>query len=299
MKRLVAMLTVGILVLSFVASLAGALSYRHQQYRTITTARGEVVEVADAGVYRYSLRALVTGGAPWDVVWLGLAIPVLAVAFGLHLRGSLRGTLLFVGMLASFLYKYLLWSFDWAYNPLYLIYVALFSLSLWTLVLVLSDLDGEQLRAAIGPRFPVRTLTTFSFAVGGLLLLKCLGEIVPTILSNTLPPAATGYYTLVDQGLDLGLVTPFCVMTGIFLRKRESLGYVLSTSALMLSLMIGLSVITGEVMLGLSTGHLNAPGIAIFSVFVLGALTLLGTALGNINRQSPSAGPVAQKPRAA
>jgi hypothetical protein len=40
MKRLVATLTIGILVLSFVASLAGALSYRHQQYRTITTARG-------------------------------------------------------------------------------------------------------------------------------------------------------------------------------------------------------------------------------------------------------------------
>ena len=166
-------------------------------------------------------------------------------------------------------------------------------------MLVLSDLDGERLRAAIGPRFPVRTLSAFSFAVGGLLLLKCVGEIVPTILSNTLPPAATGYYTLVDQGLDLGLVTPFCVMTGALLRKRQSLGYVLSTSALMLSLMIGLSVITGEVMLGLSTGHLNAPGIAIFSVFVLGALTLLGTALANINRLSPWAGPVAQKPRAA
>ena len=88
MKRLIATLTIGILVLSFVASLAGALSYRNQQYRTITTARGEVVEVADGGVYRYSLRSLVTGGTPWDVVWLGLAIPILGVAFVLHARGS-------------------------------------------------------------------------------------------------------------------------------------------------------------------------------------------------------------------
>ena len=80
MKRLIATLTIGILVLSFVASLPGALYYRHQQYWTITTARGEVVQVADAGVYRYSLRSLVTSGAPWDVVWLGLVIPALAVA---------------------------------------------------------------------------------------------------------------------------------------------------------------------------------------------------------------------------
>jgi hypothetical protein len=299
MKRLITTLTIGIVMLSFVASLAGALSYRNQQYRTITTARGEVVEVADGGVYRYSLRSLITVGAPWDVVWLGLAIPVLAMAFGLHLRGSVRGTLLFVGVLASFLYKYLLWAFDWAYNPLYLIYVALFSLSLWTLVLVLRDFDGDQIRAAIGPRFPARTLATFSLAVGGLLLLKCLGEIVPTIRSNTLPIAATGYYTLIDQGLDLGLLTPFCVMTGILLLKRETLGYVLSTSALMLLLTIGLSVITGEVMLGLSTGHMNVLGIMIFSLFVVGALALLGTALATINRQRPWAGRVVQKTSAA
>src|SRR5262245_30732981 len=215
MKRLIATLTIGILVLSFVASLPGALSYHNDQFRTITTARGEVVQVAGGGVYRYSLRSLVTSGAPWDIVWLGIAIPILAVTFRLYARGSLRGTLLFVGMLASFLYKYVLWTFDWAYNPLYLIYVVLFSLSLWTLVLVLSDLDRERIPAAIGRRFPVRTLATFSFAVGGLLLLKCLGEIVPTISSNTLPPAATGYYTLVDQALDIGLLTPFCVTAGI------------------------------------------------------------------------------------
>jgi hypothetical protein len=299
MKRLIATLTIGILVLSFVASLAGALSYRHQQYRTITTARGEVVEVADAGAYRYSLRSLVTGGAPWDIVWLGIAIPVLAVALGLHRRGSVRGTLLFVGMLASFLYKSLLWTFDWAYNPFYLMYVALFSLSLWTLMLVLRDLDGEQIRAAIGPRFPVRTLATFSFAVGGLLLLKCLSEIVPTIASNKLPAAAAGYYTLVDQALDLGVLTPFCVMTGILLLTRETLGYVFSTSALLLFLTIGLSVIMGEMMVGLSTGHLNVAGVAVFSLFVVGALALLGTVLANIKRPSPWAGPVAQKPRAA
>jgi hypothetical protein len=299
MRRLVASFTIAIIVLSSVASLAGALSYRNQQYRSITTAREEVVEVADAGVYRYSLRSLVTGGAPWDVVWLGVAIPALAVALGLHMRGSPRGTLVFVGTLASFLYKYLLWTFDWAYNPLYLIYVALFSLSLWTLVLVLSSLDGEQIRTVIGRRFPVRTVATFSFAVGGLLFLKCLSEIVPTIASNRLPAAATGYYTLVDQALDLGVLTPFCVMTGILLLKRESLGYVFSTCALMLSLTIGLSVITGEVMLGLSNGHMNVPGVAVFSLFVVAALLLLGTVLATIDRQSPSAGPVARQPRAA
>jgi hypothetical protein len=290
MKRLITTLTIGILVLSFAASLAGALSFRNQQYRIINTARGEVVEIADGGIYRYSLRSLVTGGAPWDVVWLGFAIPVLAGAFGLYRRGSLRGTLLFVGMLASFLYKYVLWAFDWAYNPFYLIYVGLFSLSLWTLVLVLRDLAGEQIRAAIGPRFPVRTLATFSFAVGGLLLLKCLSEIVPTVTTNTLPAAAAGYYTLVDQALDLGILTPFCIMTGLLLLRREPFAYVFSTTALTLCHTIGLSVITGEVMLGLTNGHLNVPGVIAFSVFVIVALALLAAVLVNVNETDRRSG---------
>lgn len=279
MRRLIATLTIGILVLSFAASLAGVLSYRHQQYRTTTTARGDVVEVADTGVYRYSLRSLVVGGTPWDVAWLGVAIPVLAMALGLYLRGSVRGTLLLVGVLGSFLYKYLLWTFGWAYNPLYLIYVGLFSASLWTLVLLLRSIDREEVRSAIGARFPARTLASFSFAAGGLLLLKCLGEIVPTIGSNALPPAAAGYYTLVDQALDLGVLTPFCILSGILLLKRDPLGYVLAVSAPILFITIGMSVITGEVMLGFSTGDMNVVGVVVFSLFVTGACALLGTAM--------------------
>ncbi len=296
MRRLIVIFTTLIILLSFVASLAGALSYRNGQYRIVTTARGEVVEVADTGVYRYSLRSLVTGAAPWDIVWLGVAIPLLVLASVLQARGSARGTVLFVGAIASFLYKYLLWTFDWAYNQLFLAYVGVFSLSLWTLVLILTNVDPEQIRAAIGPRFPVRTIAAFSFAVAALLLFKCLGEILPTIASNGLPSAATGYYTLVDQALDLGLLTPFCVMTGILLLKRESLGYVLSASSLILFLTIGLSVITGEVMLGLSNGHMNVVGIAVFSLFVIAALALLAAVLASINGTNMGDAAVAPKP---
>ena len=40
-------LAISILALSFVASLAGVLSYRNKEYGTVTTARGDVVEVAE------------------------------------------------------------------------------------------------------------------------------------------------------------------------------------------------------------------------------------------------------------
>ena len=283
MRKLVVICTVLVILLSLVASLAGSLSYGLEHYRTVTTPRGEVVEVADAGIYRYSVRALVTAGTPWDVVRLLVGIPVLLVSFIFHQRGSLRGTVLFVGSLASFLYQYLLWTFDWAFNSLFLVYVALFSLSLWTLVFVLAGIDGAQVRAAIGKRFPVKTVASFSFTLSAMLVLKCLGEILPSVSSTAMPAAATGYYTMVDQALDLGLLAPFGIVAGALLLKRESLGYLLSSSSLILFLSVGLSVIAGEVMLGLSAGRMNVAGIGVFTLFVFVAVALLTRVLTSIS----------------
>lgn len=288
MRKLIAIFTILILLLSLAASLVGALSYGHNDYRSFATARNETVQIQYAGIYRYSLQALVTSGIPWDFVRLLVGIPLLFISFAFDLRGSLRGTVVFIGCLASFLYQYLLWTFDWAYNSLFLIYVALFSLSLWTLVFVIAGVDRVQIQAAIGERFPVKTMAVFSFAVGGLLFLKCLGEIMPSIGSGTMPIAATGYYTLVDQALDLGLLTPFCVLTGVLLLKRNWLGYLLFSSSLIILLSIGLSVIAGEIMLGLSMGRVNIVGVAVFSIFVMAALTLLVRVLVNIKRMTLS-----------
>jgi hypothetical protein len=188
----------------------------------------------------------------------------------------------FIGSLASFLYQYLLWTFGWTYNSLFLVYVVLFSLSLWTLILVLTRTDGAKVREAVGDRFPVRTTAGFSFALGGILLLKCLGEIVPGLGSGVMPAGMVGYYTLVDQALDIGLLTPFCAVVGVLLLRRESLGYLLSSSVLILILSVGLSVVAGEITLGLSIGRMNVVGIAVFSLFILAALCLLVAVLANV-----------------
>ena len=288
MRKLIATFILLILLLALTASLAGAFAYGHNDYRSFTTARNEMVQVQYAGIYRYSVQALVTSGIPWDFVRLLVGIPLLLISFVFYLRGSVRGTVVLIGCVASFLYQYLLWTFDWAYNSLFLVYVALFSLSLWTSVFVVVGVDRLQIQAAIKEHFPVRTMAVFSFAVGGLLFLKCLGEIMPSISSGTMPAGATGYYTLVDQALDLGLLTPFCVLTGVLLLRRNWLGYLLFSSLLIILISVGLSVIAGEIMLGTSIGRINIVGVAVFSLFVMVALTLLVRVLVNIKRMTLS-----------
>ena len=283
------MFTVLIVLLSLAASLAGALSYGHDRYRTVTTARGETVEVQDAEVYQYSLRTLATGGIPWDFVRLFVGIPVFVASFVLYLRGSLRGTVVFIGSLASFLYQYLLWTFDWAYNPYFLIYIGVFALSLCTLGLVLAGIDLSRVRAEMSERFPVVTAASFSFAVGGLLLFKCLGEIVPSIGTSAMPANSTGYYNDGRSGTRPrspgALVHPRWHPAF----NRGTLGYLLSASTLILAVTVGLSVVAGELMLGLSTGRMNTAGLGVFTFFLIAALALLVKVLASV-RQTSSLG---------
>jgi hypothetical protein len=112
MKKLVVTFTILILLFSITASIAGVFSYGHDRYKTFSTVRGEIVRVQYAGNYRYSIQTLVTSGTPWDFVRLFVGIPLLLISFLLYHRGSLRGIVLFIGCLASFLYQYLLWTFD-------------------------------------------------------------------------------------------------------------------------------------------------------------------------------------------
>ncbi len=282
----VAVVLVGLL--SVAVSLGGVLSYGQDQYRTVVTARGETVQMQDAGVYRFSVRSLVVAGIPWDVVRLVFITPLLLVSLVLHVRRSLRGSMLLLGGLGSLTYQGLLWTFDWAYNSLFLVYVGLFSLSLWTAVIVTVQTDRRAIAEAVTGRFPARTAATFSFLLGGMLLLKCLGEIAPTIGTTAMPAGGHGQYTMVDQALDIGLLVPFCAAVATLLLQRRALGYLLSASALVLFLAIGLSVVAGEVALGLSHQRMNVGGIAAFTVFLIAGLLLLIRVLAEV-RPSPVA----------
>ena len=119
MRTLVVTFTVLVILLSLVASLAGSLSHgldrEDRHHSTWGSGRGRgreylPVQRAGAGDGRDALGR----GTP------SMGIPVLLVSFIFHLRRSLRGTVLFVGSLANFLYQYLLWTFDWAFNSLFL-----------------------------------------------------------------------------------------------------------------------------------------------------------------------------------
>jgi len=81
-----------------------------------------------------SVSAMLRGG---DLVTLVVAAPALVAALLLAIRGSQRAKLVWVGMLVYSVYNYAVYVFGAAFNDLFLLHVALFSLSIFALVLAL------------------------------------------------------------------------------------------------------------------------------------------------------------------
>ena len=97
-----------------------------------------------------------------------------------------------------------------------------------------------------------------------------------------MPATAAGYHTMVDQALDLGLLVPLFILVGILLLKRDALGSLLSASTLILAMTVGLSVVAGDLMPGLSTGRLNTAGLGVFAFFLIAAFALLVRVLASV-----------------
>jgi len=123
------------------------------------------------GLYRYDTVNSSSQEIGTDIVTLLIGIPLLITGIVLSRKGTLRGQLLLTGAPGYFLYTYGAMCFLTAFNPLFLVYVALFSLSLFGFILSLSNLDVDQVTLHISDGFPRRAIATYFIIVAVFLAL--------------------------------------------------------------------------------------------------------------------------------
>jgi hypothetical protein len=254
-------LSLVIAVLALVAAAIGLLWGDGGNSYPFTTLHGLTVQISGQGLYHYDTVTSASQEKAQDVVTLLLGIPLLVVSLRLFRRGSLRGHLLLTGTLGYFLYTYASMAFLTAYNPLFLVYVALFSASLFAFVLALASIDRQTLPAHFSTHLPRRSIAALLFALGVFLLLMWLGLIVPALIQGEIPRGLESTTTLVIQVLDLGVIVPVAVLSALLLLRRSPLGYLLASIVLIKSVTLGTAVsamVVGQLLAGvqLSIGEI-------------------------------------------
>lgn len=275
LSGLVALLALG-------ATLVGLFWQEGNGPFSLQTIRGETVQMFGQGIYRHDtlFQGAINRGT--DVVTLALGIPLLVCATLLYRRGSIRGRLLLTSVLAFFLYVYANAALGVAYNTLYLVYVALFSASLFAFVLSLTSIDRRALSSRFLPGMPRRGLAIFLFVAGAVTLGVWLSDVVGALVQGRPTTHLDSYTTPVTYVLDLGIITPACFLTGALLSKGAMLGYPLAFSLLGILVLLAPSIVAATVSqlaagVSLSPGEVIGPvagftGLGVIAIWLLSAL---------------------------
>ncbi|KAB1198708.1 hypothetical protein GJR99_14740 [Haloferax sp. MBLA0078] len=219
--------------------------------------------------------ALVTQVYGQDALTLAVAVPVLAGSLYAAVRGSLRGYVVWLGVTGYLLYTYASYAFMTAFNELYLVYVALFALTLVTLVGGILRLDATALRDRMRAH-SVRSDVVFQVTVAVVVAALWLAEIIPATLAGTVPASIrdTGVPVNVIHTLDLAVFLPALLLSAYWLWQRDARGYVLTGVLLVKATTLGLAVLS---MIGFMV--LDGQAVVLPQVLVFGAFSLVGLVL--------------------
>jgi hypothetical protein len=165
-----------------------------------------------------------------DFIRLFVAIPVFAGAMYYANRGSVRATLVWLGFLWLAVYDYAFYLFAASFNELFLIYAAIFGLSILALIWALPRLDVEAIRRTFSERTPVKWVSVYMFFWVALLGGLWVAQSVAFLFTGNVPQSVidSGHPTAIVFALDLGVLLPAVLLGAIWLWQRQPWGYVLA-----------------------------------------------------------------------
>jgi len=224
-SRMTACMTLILSVLALFACLAGILE------------KSIYEDVLSVGTIT---KFLMVGSVGQDIIFIPLAL-LLALLSSLFLKQpGIKSFITILGLTCNFFYGYGLYSIQGQYTNIYFIYLAIFSLSIYSIVYGLLSFSGEFVESTSLPnRFRI-SISIFLYSIVLMLGIVWLIRIIPDITRH-IPQDIYGVFVL-----DLGIVFPAIAITATMLIRSKPFGNVLAGVVLMKVFTVCLSWGFGE-----------------------------------------------------
>ena len=205
---------------------------------------GNVIALSVPAIYARLTPAFLPQALAQDIADLAVVAPLWLIVAVLALRGSLRAYLLWLGVLTFTVYNYVIYTFSIPFGPLFLLWVAVFALSIYAAIGGITSADHEAIRSAYGSQRVVTVAAWFLIVTGILFALLWLSEDVPALLAGRTPQSLTdmGLPTNPVHILDLAFFLPAVLITGALLLKGRSLAYTLAPSFIVFLILTGVPI---------------------------------------------------------
>jgi hypothetical protein len=227
-----------------------------------------------AGVFTSSVYAKETAswaaqGAGQDLVNLLIACPALAVSGWYVGRRSARAFMVWLGVLIYVVYSYLMYAFFVHFGPIFPVYVAVLGLSSYALGGAVMHLRLDEFRQVWPPDFRRRSVSAFLVFIGVAFGSMWIAEIVRALVNGTTPEAVveSGLPVNPVHVLDLALLLPLALVTGVAHWKRRAFGLVFATPILVFFILMDCAIIS---MTYSMRAHGVSASLAIVPVLVVG-----------------------------
>ena len=237
---------------------------------------GSIVALAVKSIYAGLTPVFLPQALAQDIANLALVAPLWLLLAALALRGSLRAYLLWLGVLTFTVYNYVIYTFSIPFGPLFLLWVAVFGMSIYALIGGIATVDHQAVKSAFTSRRATLAVAWTLIITAVLFGLLWLSEDVPALLSGARPQS------LVDMALptnpvhilDLAFFLPAVIATGVMLIKQRPLAYTLAPTFIVFLILTGIPILLTPVV-QTARGEAAAWGV----VLPIGALTAMLSAL--------------------
>jgi hypothetical protein len=295
-SHLLLLLGLVVCLLAAVAAGAGLFWPGGQGSSTFTSLHGQSVEIYGKGVYRYDSLFKGSGNRGTDAVTLLVGIPLLVVSLVRSRQGSARARLLLTGSLAWFVYVGASSLGAIAYNDLFIVYVALFSSSLFAFIVAFVSIDPAEVRFGDPDRAPRLGLAAFMVVSGGFVVAVWMIAPISGLITGEVPKDLETYTTLFTNGLDVAVIAPSAFIAGVLILRREPLGYLIAVPLLVLEALLAplvAAMTVSQVQAGVTftTGEIVGPivGFAVLALIALGFLVAILRAVDEVDATAAAA----------
>jgi len=230
-------LVFGLVFLLVIITGAGLLSFRLGYDFTTVNQYGDTVKMFGFGIYAHDsfFKAPIFIGS--DATMLFVVVPLLIWALFHDLKKQTnQSKVILISLVATVLYYASSIALGITYNVLCLLYIALFTVSLFTLILLIRRLDFKAIRSTTPS---VKGLRVFLIITGIALFGIWLMDIIPTWFSGSSLALIETYTTEITYVIDMGLISPMIFVALHLIKKQDGLGDVIIAITLTLCVVMG------------------------------------------------------------
>lgn len=217
-----------------------------------------------------------------DGITLVAILPLLLWSLWAARRGSLRGLLLWTAALFYLAYSYAYYVLNPEFNVLYLAYIAIVAMSLYSCLYLLLSTDADAVARRFSARAPVRLAGGFLMALSVGLGLAWVTMIISHLASGTTPSRVNQ----VVWPMDLIVAFPAMFWGGLWLWRRRPLGYAVATVLLFKGGLLGVTLVVNTWLASTFWGMPPDPALPVYTIGGLGGLALAAHYLRSLKGSS-------------